>query len=59
MTGGMRCISGRSIADAMPPSGTLAGAAWLIVYTIFDRLLRIILHQGFITECFIELLFPD
>lgn len=43
----------------MPPSGTLAGAAWLIVYTIFDRLLRIILHQGFITECFIELLFPD
>ncbi len=38
---------------------TLTGAAWLIVYSIFDRLLSIILHQGFITEYFIELLFPD
>ena len=37
----------------------LTGAAWLIVYSIFDRLLSIILHQGFITEYFIELLFPD
>ncbi len=54
MTGAMR-----SIADAIGPSATLAGAAWLIVYSIFDRLLSIILHQGFITEYFIELLFPD
>jgi hypothetical protein len=37
----------------------LTGAAWLIVYAIFDRLLSIILHPGFITEYFVELMFPD
>ncbi len=37
----------------------LTGATWLIVYSIFDRLLSIILHQGFITEYFIEPPFPD
>ncbi len=37
----------------------LTGAAWLIVYSIFDRLLSIILHQGFITEYLVELLFPQ
>ena len=59
MTGGMRCISGRSIVGAIPPSGTLAEATWLIIYAIFDRLLSIILHPGFITEYVVELLFPD
>lgn len=38
---------------------TLTGAAWLIIFVIFDRLLSIILHPGFITEYFVELLFPD
>lgn len=38
---------------------TLTGAAWLILYVIFDRLLSIILHPGFITEYFVELLLPD
>ena len=37
----------------------LTGAAWLIVYSIFDRLLSIILHEGFITEYLVELLFPQ
>ena len=37
----------------------LTGATWLIVYSIFDRLLSIILHQGFITEYVVELLFLD
>ncbi len=37
----------------------LTGAAWLIIYAIFDRLLSIILHEGFITEYLVELLFPQ
>ena len=37
----------------------LTGAAWLIVYSIFDRPPRIILHEGFITEYLVELLFPQ
>ncbi len=37
----------------------LTGAAWLIIYAIFDRLLGIFLHPGFITEYFVELLIPQ
>jgi len=37
----------------------LTGAAWLIIYSIFDRLLSITLHPGFITEYFVELLIPQ
>lgn len=38
---------------------SLTGAAWLSVYLVFDRMLGIILHEGFVTTYLIDLLFPD
>ncbi len=38
---------------------SLTGAAWLIIYLAFDRMLAIILHEGFVTTYLIDLLIPD
>ena len=38
---------------------SLTGAAWLIVYVIFDRIISITLHEGFVTTYLVDLVFLD